>query len=465
MTVALGQLWDQTLERIAAEEQTPSIDGWLKTTRPLALYDDTVVVGCANDFSRQWLETRCRHTLQRALSELVERDIAVRFVTTSEPVSPGAGETPEDCPAAGDGQAARSTPAPPQQADPQTPDGVPLFSLNSRYTFGTFVVGAGNRFAHAAARAVAESLASAYNPLFLYGRAGLGKTHLLQAIANHVLAAQPDRRVAYLSSEAFTNELIDAIRSGNTATFRVRYRHVDLLLVDDVQFLAGKEATQEEFFHTFNALHESSRQIVLSSDRPPKDIPTLEERLRSRFEWGLIADIQPPDFETRVAILRKKARTDRLDIPTAVLVYIAGRFVSNIRELEGALLRVVHEASCSGTGLTLETAERALAAIAPPASHAVTPERVIAHVAEHYALNPRELLAKKRTRAIAAARQIAMYLTRELTDYSLPRIGEAFGGRDHTTVLHACNKVRELAARDRDLAAELAQLVDRIRTA
>lgn len=463
MTVALAQLWDRTLERIAAEEQTPSIDGWLKTTRPLALYDDTVVVGCANDFSRQWLETRCRQALQRALSELVERQMAVRFVTTAESPTTADGPSAIPPPPLDDPQGSSATPAARRGPGPAPDPPLALFSLSSRYTFDSFVVGSGNRFAHAAAHAVAESLASAYNPLFVYGRAGLGKTHLLQAIANHVLAADADHRVAYLSSEAFTNELIDAIRSGTTSSFRSRYRNVDLLLVDDVQFLAGKEATQEEFFHTFNALHEASRQIVLSSDRPPKEIPTLEERLRSRFEWGLIADIQPPDFETRVAILRKKARSDRLDIPSAVLIYIAGRFVSNIRELEGALLRVVHAASFSDTGLTLETAKRALEAIAPPERQQVAPDHVISCVAEHYSLHPRELLAKKRTRTVAFARQVAMYLTRELTDYSLPKIGEAFGGRDHTTVLHACTKLRDLLAEDPDTAALVAQLVERVR--
>jgi len=462
VTVALGQLWDQTLERIAAEEPTPSIHGWLRTTRPLALYDDTVVVGCANDFSRQWLETRCRQALQRALSELVERDMAVRFITNPEaadavsadqgvadllPPGPGLDESPSAGRPASRGRAPT----------------VPALALNERYTFESFVVGSSNRFAHAAARAVAENLASAYNPLFIYGRAGLGKTHLLQAIAQHVLAARPDRTVAYLSSEAFTNELIEAIRSGTTPSFRSRYRNVDLLLVDDVQFLAGKEATQEEFFHTFNALHEASRQIVLSSDRPPHEIPTLEERLRSRFEWGLIADIQPPDFETRVAILRKKARTDRLTVPQDVLHLIASRFDSNIRELEGALIRVIHEASFSSAGLCLDTAQRSLRAIAPAQRRAVTVDRIMMCVSEHFGLLQADLLAKKRTRNVALARQVAMYLSRELTDNSLPKIGEAFGGRDHTTVLHACAKIRELLVRDSDLASALNHLADKAR--
>jgi chromosomal replication initiator protein len=479
MTVELGQLWDQTLERIASEEEAPSIHGWLRTTKPLALYDDTVVIGCPNDFSKQWLELRCRQPLQRALSALVERAMSVRFVTSPDTPEP-AGATiadprfpePAGTPGARHGIATGTGPGSGTRAGaggaPKRGREGTAFTtqpLNSRYTFDGFVVGSGNRFAHAAAQAVAESLATVYNPLFIYGRVGLGKTHLLQAVAHHVLSAGPGSRVAYVSSESFTNELIESIRSGSMPAFRARYRNADVLLVDDIQFLAGKEATQEEFFHTFNALHESSRQIVLSSDRPPKDIPTLAERLRSRFEWGLIADIQAPDFETRAAILRRKARAERLDVPAEVLHYIAGRFDSNIRELEGALLRVVHQASLSSAGLTLATAERALSDISSPGRRPVSVERVISCVSDFYDLIPADLLAKKRTKSVAFARQVAMYLSRELTDCSLPVIGRAFGGRDHSTVLHACTRIRDQIVRDQGLAALITQLAGKVRTA
>lgn len=465
MTGQLGEVWVQALERIAVEDPAPSLNGWLRTIKPLALYDNTVVVACPNDFSRQWLESRYQSLLQRALSGVTARDMDVRFVTNPDAIP--AADDANDPPDNGDhgpepvGRAARP-------GYGQARSGQPLFpagrALNHRYRFDSFVVGSGNRFAHAATQAVAASPAKVYNPLFIYGGVGLGKTHLLQAIAHHVLSAAGNARVAYVSSELFTNELIDSIRSGGTASFRARYRTVDLLLVDDVQFLAGKEATQEEFFHTFNALHEASRQIVLSSDRPPKEIPTLEERLRSRFEWGLIADIQPPDYETRVAILRKKARTDGLDVPSDVLHYIAGKFASNIRELEGALVRVVALASLSGTALSVDVAASALRDIvsaAQPKPASIT--NIIRTVSEHFQIPQDQLLAQRRTKAVAFPRQVAMYLARQLTDASLPRIGEAFGGRDHTTVMHACEKIKREIDKDSGLSALLLELSERAR--
>ncbi len=457
----LGDIWDATLLRIAAEDSSPSIDGWLRTVKPLALYDDHVVLACPNDFARQWLEQRCGQSVRRALSGVVDRQMAISFVTTADEQEDGPTDIIEDRDLIEAAKPKRHT----AQGGGEAPAPAPWRTLSSRYTFESFVVGSGNRFAHAAAKAVAESPAKVYNPLFIYGGVGLGKTHLLQAIAHHVLGRNQRARVAYVSSEAFTNELIEAIRYGTTGAFRSRYRNADLLLVDDVQFLAGKEATQEEFFHTFNALHEAARQIVLTSDRPPKDIPTLEERLRSRFEWGLIADIQPPDFETRVAILRRKARADGLEVGADVIELIASKFDSNIRELEGALVRVAALSSLSGTGLNVEVASRALRDIVPVARpKPTTIEVIIRTVAEFYRMSPDELLSRGRSRSVALPRQIAMYLARALTDASLPKIGEAFGGRDHTTVLHAFDKVKAQAEQDASFYGLIRELEDKVRS-
>jgi len=473
MTTRLAEIWDRTLAVIGSEDPSPSLDGWLRTVRPLALYDNLVVLACPNDFARQWLEQRCESTLRRALSDVVDREMTVSFVTNAAPDTASEADLEiiqeiQPRTLAGGG---RSTSGPgtatTRRMTQSNGDGspAPWRTLSARYTFEGFVVGSSNRFAHAAAKAVAESPAKVYNPLFIYGGVGLGKTHLLQAIAHHVVARNPKARVAYVSSEAFTNELIASIQSGATGAFRARYRNADLLLVDDVQFLAGKEATQEEFFHTFNALHEAARQIVLTSDRPPKDILTLEERLRSRFEWGLIADIQPPDFETRVAILRKKARTDGLDVPSDILHLIASKFDSNIRELEGALVRVVAMSSLADSGLNSDLAARALRDIAPASRPRQTTMQVIMRtVADYYRLSVDELVARGRAKAVAFPRQIAMYLARELTDQSLPKIGTAFGGRDHTTVLHACEKVKLEMDRDATVYGVVRDLLDKVRS-
>ncbi len=314
--------------------------------------------------------------------------------------------------------------------------------LNPKYTFDTFVIGSGNRFAHAASLAVAEAPAKAYNPFFIYGGVGLGKTHLMHAIGHYVLEHNPNAKVVYLSSEKFTNEFINSIRDNKAIDFRNKYRNVDVLLIDDIQFLAGKESTQEEFFHTFNTLHEESKQIVISSDRPPKEIPTLEDRLRSRFEWGLITDITPPDLETRIAILRKKAKADGLDIPNEVMLYIANQIDTNIRELEGALIRVVAYSSLVNEDMTPELAAAALKDIIPNAKpRMISILDIQKAVGEHYNIRLEDFTAKKRTKSIAFPRQVAMYLSRELTDFSLPKIGEEFGGRDHTTVIHAHEKI------------------------
>lgn len=314
--------------------------------------------------------------------------------------------------------------------------------LNPKYVFDSFVVGNSNRFAHAACFAVAEAPSRSYNPLFIYGGVGLGKTHLMQAVGHHILQKSPSMNVVYVSSEQFTNELINSIRDDKTSEFRAKYRNIDVLLIDDIQFLAGKERTQEEFFHTFNALYEANKQLVISSDRPPREIPTLEDRLRSRFEWGLITDIQPPDLETRIAILKKKSQLDGLTVPDDVMNYIAVYIQSNIRELEGALNRIVAYSNFTNRPITLDLATEALKDILPSAPpKKITIEMIQQVVAEYFTINVSDLISKRRTRQLAFPRQIAMYLARELTDSSLPTIGEFFGGRDHTTALHAYDKI------------------------
>ena len=325
-------------------------------------------------------------------------------------------------------------------------------TLNPKYTFDSFVIGNSNRFAHAASLAVAESPAKAYNPLFIYGGVGLGKTHLMHAIGHYILRNNPNAKVVYVSSEKFTNELINAIKDDKNEEFRTKYRSVDVLLIDDIQFIAGKERTQEEFFHTFNTLHEANKQIILSSDRPPKEIPTLEDRLRSRFEWGLIADIQAPDFETRMAILKKKADVENLNVPNEVMVYIATKIKSNIRELEGALIRIVAYSSLTNREITVDLATEALKdIISNKQNRSITIDLIQDVVAAYFNLRVEDLKSQRRTRNVAYPRQIAMYLSRKLTDMSLPKIGEEFGGRDHTTVIHAYEKISESLNNDESL--------------
>ncbi len=335
--------------------------------------------------------------------------------------------------------------------------------LNPKYTFDSFVIGNSNRFAHAASLAVAESPAKAYNPLFIYGGVGLGKTHLMHAIGHYILHNNPKSQVVYVSSEKFTNELINSIKDDKNVEFRNKYRNIDILLVDDIQFIAGKERTQEEFFHTFNALYEANKQIIISSDRPPKEIPTLEDRLRSRFEWGLIADIQAPDFETRMAILKKKADVEKLNIPNEVMVYIATKIKSNIRELEGALIRIVAFSSLTNKEISVDLASEALKdIISSKQTRQVTIDIIQEVVANYYNLKIEDLKSARRTRNIAFPRQIAMYLSRKLTDMSLPKIGEEFGGRDHTTVIHAYEKISNNLKKDESLQNAIKELNKRI---
>jgi chromosomal replication initiator protein len=439
--VSPSELWTDALRRIEGQLNKPTMESFLKVMRPVGLDGDTFLFTVPNRFAKDWVEQRLIGLVRGALRAAVGRAVEVRIGVADGP--------PPAAP-----HVARPAPPPPV---PRGPEGL---HLSPKYTFETFVVGAGNRFAHAAALAVAEAPARAYNPLFIYGGVGLGKTHLLQAIGHRVLQAGL-ARVAYVSSEKFTNELINSIRDDKTLEFRQRYRNVDVLLIDDIQFLAGKERTQEEFFHTFNTLHEASHQIIISSDRPPKEIPTLEDRLRSRFEWGLIADIQPPDLETRIAILRKKAETEGIAVPDEVAEFIAQRIPTNIRELEGALVRVVAYAALTRSPINVELAGDVLRDLLPPArARVVTIAAIQQTVAEFFGIRVEEMRAKRRTKGVAFPRQVAMYVARELTDASLPRIGEEFGGRDHTTVMHACQRVREVLGRDAHLSASLKRLME-----
>jgi chromosomal replication initiator protein len=440
-------LWQQVLSIIQTKLSKPSFDTWFKATKASFVDDSILEVTAPTTFAVEWLENRYTKLIRTTLFEFLGRQVDVQFAIeeqrSAEPIIS----------------------LPPKTVQtPVAQEETHSHMLNPKYTFDTFVIGANNRFAHAASLAVAEAPAKAYNPLFLYGGVGLGKTHLMHAIGHYIMDHNPNTKVLYISSEKFTNEFINAIRDNRGESFRTKYRNIDVLLVDDIQFLAGKEQTQEEFFHTFNALHEERKQIVISSDRPPKEIPTLEERLRSRFEWGLITDIQPPDLETRIAILRKKAKAENLDIPNEAMVYIANQIDTNIRELEGALIRVVAYSSLINADITSHLAAEALKDIIPSSRpRMITMQDIQAKVGEFYGLRLEEFKARKRTKAVAYPRQIAMYLSRELTDFSLPKIGEAFGGRDHTTVIHAHEKISQQLKVDQDLTKIIQNLTEKIK--
>ncbi|RSL29621.1 chromosomal replication initiator protein DnaA [Salibacterium salarium] len=447
----ITDLWNQTLSVIQQKVSKPSFETWLKSTKATELQDDTIIITAPNEFARDWLENRYSTLISDTLQDITGAELHVKFII------PDTGE--EDHISVE--QEIKKTPTPSENQS----DDIPKSMLNDKYSFNTFVIGSGNRFAHAASLAVAEAPAKAYNPLFIYGGVGLGKTHLMHAIGHYVIDHNPDARVVYLSSEKFTNEFINSIRDNKAVNFRNKYRSVDVLLIDDIQFLAGKEQTQEEFFHTFNALHEESKQIVISSDRPPKEIPTLEDRLRSRFEWGLITDITPPDLETRIAILRKKAKAEKLDIPNEVMLYIANQIDTNIRELEGALIRVVAYSSLINQDMNADLAAEALKDIIPSSKpKKVTISDIQKIVAEQFNVQIQELKAKKRTKTIAFARQVAMYLSREMTESSLPKIGDEFGGRDHTTVIHAHEKITTMLNTDTELQKNLQNVIDKLKT-
>lgn len=458
--VELTELWDRIVEHVSAGE--PQHRAFLAMTKPLGLLQNeggatSLLVAAPNAFAKDVLESRLRSVVNEVLTqELGEKaNIAVMvdetleladlpaptIVVESVSIRPGTGR---------DDEGSRKTDEPSQ--------------LNARYIFETFVIGASNRFAHAAAVAVAEAPAKAYNPLFIYGESGLGKTHLLHAIGAYAKELYGNTRVRYVSSEEFTNDFINSIRDDKATAFQRRYRDLDILLVDDIQFLENKERTQEEFFHTFNTLYNANKQIVISSDRPPKQLTTLEDRLRSRFEWGLITDIQPPELETRIAILRKKAAQDKLNAPDDVLEFIASKISTNIRELEGALIRVTAFASLNRQVVDMGLAEIVLKDLIPNEINSeITAPTIMAQTAAYYSLTIDDLCGTSRSRALVNARQIAMYLCRELTELSLPKIGQTFGGRDHTTVMHADRKIRELMAERRSIYNQVNELTTRIK--
>ncbi|MFY4776219.1 chromosomal replication initiator protein DnaA [Metabacillus sp. RGM 3146] len=445
----ISDLWNRALGQIEKKLSKPSFDTWLKSTKAHGLQGDTLTITAPNEFARDWLESRYLHLIAQTIYDLTGEELAIKFVI------PANQNEEEILP---------KTPIRHLSKDEDEQTELPRNMLNPKYTFDTFVIGSGNRFAHAASLAVAEAPAKAYNPLFIYGGVGLGKTHLMHAIGHYVLDHKPSAKVVYLSSEKFTNEFINSIRDNKAVDFRNKYRSVDVLLIDDIQFLAGKEQTQEEFFHTFNTLHEESKQIVISSDRPPKEIPTLEDRLRSRFEWGLITDITPPDLETRIAILRKKAKAEGLDIPNEVMLYIANQIDSNIRELEGALIRVVAYSSLINKDINADLAAEALKDIIPSSKpRIVTIQDIQKTVGQHYQIRLEDFKAKKRTKSVAFPRQIAMYLSRELTDSSLPKIGEEFGGRDHTTVIHAHEKISRMLQSDDMLKRQIKEIQEMLK--
>ncbi|MFC7063034.1 chromosomal replication initiator protein DnaA [Halobacillus seohaensis] len=447
----IHELWDNTLEKIKEKISKPSFETWLKATKADSLNENSLTIVAPNEFARDWLENQYESLITETLQEVTGAQLSTKFIIP---------ETKDD--QLDDVKLADKKRA--NVRDKGNEESTQSM-LNSKYTFDTFVIGSGNRFAHAASLAVAEAPAKAYNPLFIYGGVGLGKTHLMHAIGHYVLDHNPNAKVVYLSSEKFTNEFINSIRDNRAVNFRNKYRSVDVLLIDDIQFLAGKEQTQEEFFHTFNTLHEESKQIVISSDRPPKEIPTLEDRLRSRFEWGLITDITPPDLETRIAILRKKAKAEGLDIPNEVMLYIANQIDTNIRELEGALIRVVAYSSLINHDINASLAAEALKDIIPSSKpRVITIQAIQELVGEKYNIRLEDFPAKKRTKSIAFPRQIAMYLSRELTDFSLPKIGEEFGGRDHTTVIHAHEKISKMIATDQQIQKELDEITEQLKT-
>ena len=433
--------WQAALGQLQMEMPRAAYDTWVRDAEYLTYEDGTFVIGVKNAYARDWLQDRLLATVKRILTGIVGRTVDVRFVVWTGPVAEQAPEAEtsfrQDLPAANSHQA----------------------QLNRRYTFDSFVVGTSNRLAHAAAQAVAESPAKAYNPLFLYGGVGLGKTHLLHAVGHVCLAA--GLQVRYVSSEEFTNDLVNAILSHTTAVFRERYRQVDVLLIDDIQFIAGKESTQEEFFHTFNTLHGGDKQIVLTSDRPPRALVTLEERLRSRFEWGLTADIQAADYETRLAILRSKAERQGRQVPPGILEEVARRVQSNIRELEGALTRVLAYAELRGELLNPELVEIALADMLVQTGR-LSGDLIIEAVARRYGMETERLLSRERTREVALPRQIVMYLMRQETDTSLPKIGDMLGGRDHTTVLYGSEKISELIETDDTLRREVMSIREQL---
>ncbi len=460
--------WMRILDALEKKINRHSYDTWLKPTRFSHTNDHTLFVLVPNPEFGHMAE-RYEDLILEAMEDLGLELRDVEFVTMPAPAPVAVPSAAANTPVRHDGgfsaaqqqqSAAASSAAPGVKVQQQRFDWDSAAQLNPRYTFDGFVCGAGNQFAHAAALAVAESPSKAYNPLFLYGGVGMGKTHLMQAIGHEVKRRNPQMAICYLSSERFTNEMINSLRYDKMTSFRDKFRTVDVLLIDDIQFLAQKERTQEEFFHTFNALHESMRQIIIASDRPPKELAEIEDRLRSRFEWGLIADIQPPDLETKVAILQKKAESERVQLPTDVALFIASNIRSNVRELEGALIRLIAHSSLIGQEITLPYAQQVLKNFIDSQQRKVTIDSIQKAVAEQFGLRLAEIKAKNNSRAIVYPRQIAMYLAKHMTDSSLPEIGRQFGGKHHTTVLHSIDKIDGVRKNDKDLNRLLNKLTE-----
>ena len=450
MNYDFNQLWGQVLKSIEPTVNEEIFETWLKPIRPYEINKNVLYVEAPNEHGKNYIERRYVEPLEEKLEELTGEKISV-FVTLPKLVLLDTVNKQEI--------------KIQNNSFSNMLDEKEMYSvLNPKYTFETFVIGNNNRFAHAACVAVSEAPAQAYNPLFIYGGVGLGKTHLMHAIGNAILEVNPRKRIYYASSEKFTNELIASIRMDKMLEFRNQYRNVDVLLIDDIQFLVGKERTQEEFFHTFNALHDAGKQIVISSDRPPKEISQLEERLRSRFEWGLTTDIQKPDLETRTAILQKKSMSENLEIPVDVLTFIASRIDTNIRELEGALTRVVAYARLNKKEITIDLVSESLKEILPNLKpQVITVDMIINSVAEYYHMPKEDFRAKRRTAQIVLPRHIAMFLSRKLTDISLPKIGEEFGGRDHTTIISACDKIGDMIEKDESFADTVKEITNLIK--
>jgi chromosomal replication initiator protein len=431
-----ASIWEQILTRIETKVNRHSFFTWFKPTSFVADAGHTITVRVPNILFKDWLTKHYSLVLNEALTEVRRPGVSLLFVAEGAPLPVVA--------------APQEIPQPVVDSRPDEPEPASAGGLNPRYTFDTFIVGPSNQFAHAACRAVAEAPSRSYNPLFIYGGVGLGKTHLMHAVGQYVLHHDRALKLTYISSERFMNEMINAVRYDRILEFRDRYRSVDILLVDDIQFVSGKEGTQTEFFHTFNALYDAQKQIVISSDRPPHEIPALEERLRSRFEWGLIADIQPPDLETKVAILKRKAEAEAVPLPDNVAIYMAGRIKSNIRELEGGLIRLIAFASLTGREISLELAQEVLKNVLEQDERAITIESIQKYVSDYYQLKTSELKSKNNSKSVAMPRQVAMYLCKSLTHASLPEIGRSFGGKHHSTVIHSIKKVDELRKRDAD---------------
>ena len=444
----IKEIWEKTLSILKSEITEISFNTWFSRIEPITINEDLFILSVPTSLNKDMIENRYSMLISDAVKQITDKNYKLEFIFPSENIN------------------FTNTRGTVEQYNPSNASSFDKLILNPKYVFEEFVIGNNNRFAHAASLAVAEAPGKAYNPLFIYGGVGLGKTHLMHAIGHYILNQNPNSKVVYVSSENFTNEFINSIKDDKNVEFRNRYRTIDVLLIDDIQFIAGKERTQEEFFHTFNALYEANKQIIIASDRPPKEIPTLEERLRSRFEWGLITDIQAPDFETRIAILRKKAETDKIDIPNEIFDFIAKNIKSNIRELEGALTRVIAYSSLTNKEITEDLSKEALKNIISSSKpKKIDADYIIKYVSDYFNIKEVDLLSKKRTRTISYPRQIAMYICRELTDLSLPKIGEEFGGRDHSTVIHAYEKISKEMQDNDEFKNKITKMIKEIENA